>query len=52
MLQLSSYVADFEKKNLKIDTNIASGVGTGSVGSLTGAGNKKSNFFWFIIMLN
>ena len=45
MLQLSSYVADFEKKNLKIDTNNASGVGTGSMASLTGAGNKKSNFF-------
>ena len=43
MLQLSSYVANLEKKNLKVDMNSGTGIGVGTNGPSTTTGNKKSN---------
>ena len=45
MLQLSSYVANLEKKNLKVDMNsgTGTGIGVGTNGPSTTTGNKKSN---------
>ena len=45
MLQLSSYVANLEKKNLKVDMNSGTGIGVGTMtnGPSTTTGSKKSN---------
>ena len=45
LLQLSSYVANLEKKNLKVDMNsgTGTGIGVGTNGPSTTTGNKKSN---------